>query len=111
MMETATGTPGRGSGISYALSNYALCDKCHDVQNSVIANRSFRYHRLHIVDQRTACSTCHDPHASSSSMLINFDTSIVAPNSNKVLSFIRTSPGHGSCSLTCHGENHNNRSY
>jgi len=110
-METATGTPGRGSGISYVLSNYALCDKCHDVQNSVIANRSFRYHKLHIMDQRTACSTCHDPHASSSPMLMNFDTSIVAPNSKGVLSFTRTSPGHGSCSLTCHGENHSNRSY
>jgi hypothetical protein len=111
VLETPPATPGSGSGISYSLANYALCDKCHDVQNSVVADRSFSRHRLHVVDQRTACSTCHDPHASNSPMLINFDRSIVAPNSQGVLQFTRTGTGHGTCSLRCHGENHNNLSY
>ena len=111
VLETAPATPGSGNGISYSLANYALCDKCHDVTNSVMANRSFRRHSLHIQEQRAACSTCHDPHASSSPMLINFDRSIVAPNRQGVLQFTRTGTGHGSCSLRCHGTDHNNQAY
>jgi predicted CXXCH cytochrome family protein len=111
VMEPAPATPGSGSGISYTLTNNALCDKCHDVTNSVLADRSFRRHRLHVVSQRAACSTCHDPHASQSPMLVNFDLSVVAPNSRGVLQFTRTSPGHGTCSLRCHGADHSNDSY
>jgi len=111
VMEPPPVTPGTGSGTSYTLANNALCDKCHDVTNSVLADRSFKRHQMHVVSQRAACSTCHDPHASQSPMLVNFDLSIVAPNSKGVLQFTRTSPGHGSCSLSCHGVNHNNRSY
>jgi len=111
-LEPPSTTPGgSSSGVTYSSSSYALCDKCHDVQNSVLADRSFGKHRMHVVDQRTACSTCHDPHASQSPMLLNFDRSIVAPNSSGVLLFTRTSPGHGTCSLRCHGADHNNLSY
>jgi predicted CXXCH cytochrome family protein len=111
VLETPPVTPGGSGGISYSLANYALCNKCHDVQNSVLANRSFGRHSLHISGERAACSTCHDAHASNSPMLINFDRSIVAPNSSGVLQFTRTSVGHGRCSLRCHGTNHNNLSY
>jgi predicted CXXCH cytochrome family protein len=111
-MEPPPATPGNNtSGVTYTLSNYGLCDKCHDVQNSVLADRSFRRHSLHVREQRAACSTCHDPHGSSSPMLINFDRSIVAANSNGVLQYTRTSPGHGTCSVRCHGKDHNNLSY
>ncbi|MGE5323463.1 MAG: cytochrome c3 family protein [Actinomycetota bacterium] len=111
-LEPPAPTPGSSSpGVSYTLSNYALCDKCHDVQNSVMQDRSFRLHSMHVQGERAACSTCHDPHASSAPMLINFDRSIVAPNSAGVLQFTRTGTGHGTCSLRCHGENHNNESY
>jgi predicted CXXCH cytochrome family protein len=110
-LEPAPATPGSGSGITYTLSNYALCDKCHDVNNNVLADRSFGQHRLHVVSQRAACSTCHDAHASSSPMLINFDRSVVAANSQGILQYTRTSTGHGTCSLRCHGEDHNNLSY
>ena len=110
-MEPAPATPGSGSGISYSLANYALCDKCHDVANSVMADRSFGRHSMHVQGENTACSTCHDAHASSAPMLVNFDRSIVAPNSRGVLSFTRTGIGHGTCSLRCHGQDHNNESY
>jgi predicted CXXCH cytochrome family protein len=110
-LEPAPATPGSGSGITYTLSNYALCDKCHDVNNSVLADRSFSRHSLHVVSQGAACSTCHDAHASSSPMLINFDRSVVAANSQGILQYTRTGTGHGTCSLSCHGTNHNNLSY
>ena len=111
VLEPAPVTPGGSGGISYTLTNNALCDKCHDVQNSVLADRSFRRHSLHVRSERAACSTCHDPHGAQAPMLVNFDLSVVAPNSRGVLQFTRTSPGHGTCSLRCHGENHNNLSY
>jgi predicted CXXCH cytochrome family protein len=110
-LEPAPASPGTGSGLTYTLSNYALCDKCHDVQNSVMQDRSFSRHSSHVSRHSAACSTCHDPHGSSAPMLVNFDRSVVAPNSNGVLQFTRTSPGHGTCSLQCHGANHNNRTY
>jgi predicted CXXCH cytochrome family protein len=111
VLEPAPAAPGSGGGLAYTLSNYALCDKCHDVANSVMADKSFRYHNLHVSAQGAACSTCHDPHSSSSPMLVNFDRSVVAASNQGGLQFTRTSPGHGSCALRCHNSNHNNRSY
>ncbi len=111
VLEPAPAAPGSGGGLSYTLSNYALCDKCHDVANSVLADRSFGRHSMHIRGERAACSTCHDPHSSSAPMLMNFDRSVVAANSLGVLQFTRISPGHGTCSLRCHGTDHNNLSY
>ena len=109
-LEPAPAAPGTGSGISYTLSNNSLCDKCHDVQNSVLADRSFRTQNA-VVNDGAACSICHDPHASQSPMLINFDLSIVAPASSGILQFTRIGVEHGTCSLTCHGKDHNNLSY
>jgi predicted CXXCH cytochrome family protein len=111
-LEPPPATPGGNSaGVSYSISNYALCDKCHDVQNSVMADKSFTQHSRHVLRDGVACSTCHDPHASSAPMLVNFDRSIVAPNKQGVLGFTRTSVGHGSCSLNCHNHNHQNVTY
>jgi predicted CXXCH cytochrome family protein len=102
---------GNTSGVGYSLANYALCNKCHDVAGSVLNDRSFSKHDKHIRGEDTACSTCHDPHASSAPMLIHFDRSIVAPDRNGRLEFQRTAPGRGSCYLTCHGKDHSPKSY
>lgn len=111
-LEPPPAVPGAGSsGVGYTLSNYALCDKCHDVANSVMRDRSFKEHSKHVQGEGAACSTCHDAHASSAPMLVNFDRSVVAPNQQGILQFTRTGIGHGTCSLRCHGENHNNESY
>lgn len=107
MLEPPPAMPGKvTSGVAYTPANYGLCDKCHDVQGSIMQDRSFK-HREH-VQAGAACSTCHDPHASSSSMLINFDLSIVAPNSAGQLSYLQTGVGHGTCNLICHGNDHKN---
>jgi predicted CXXCH cytochrome family protein len=111
VLESPPATPGgNSSGVGYTLSNYALCDKCHDVQNSVMMDKSFPHSR-HVLSDGAACSTCHDPHASSAPMLINFDRSIVAASSQGVLAYTRTATGHGMCSLNCHNHNHSNDSY
>ncbi len=98
-------------GVSYALEEYALCNKCHDVDGSVLRDQSFPEHRKHIRGQNAACSTCHDPHASNSPMLINFDLSIVGPNSLGALEYRRTGFRQGTCSLRCHGKDHIRKSY
>ncbi len=111
VLEPPPARPGGASaGASYSPANYALCDKCHDVQGKVMADVTFK-HRLHVQEQSAACSTCHDPHASSAALLINFDLSIVGANSRGVLSYTRTGTGHGTCNLACHGENHDGASY
>lgn len=98
---------------------YALCYKCHD-RNSILNNRSFKYHQMHIVSQNAPCSVCHDPHGISSSQgnsrnngnLINFDTSVVGPSSqNGQILFEDLGTFTGRCTLRCHGKDHYQRSY
>jgi predicted CXXCH cytochrome family protein len=100
-------------------SVYALCYKCHDRTKLTTSGSAFVRHGQHIVDLSTPCNACHDPHGISStqgnstnnSKLINFDTTIVKPSSSGQLKFTSTGTNHGSCYLTCHGENHNPYTY
>ena len=95
--------------------NYALCYKCHD-RGSILADQSFvasnskgqpRGHRFHIVDQHTACTTCHDPHGvATAKHLINFNTAYVLPSASGRLDYTSGLPGSGNCTLTCHGKDH-----
>ena len=90
---------------------YALCYKCHS-RTSILANQSFRYHRTHVVDKQTACTTCHDSHGvANAPHLINFNTSYVTPSSNGRLEYLSTGKYKGTCSLTCHGVDHKAKSY
>jgi predicted CXXCH cytochrome family protein len=97
---------------------YALCYQCHD-RISILRNTSFSRHSLHIVDERTPCSVCHDPHGVSSSQgnainnthLINFDISVVTPTSGGVLKFEDQGIFQGTCTLMCHGHDHNPATY
>ncbi len=92
-------------------STYALCYKCHS-RNSILADQSFRYHRVHVVDKQTACTTCHDSHGvANAPHLINFNTSYVTPSSNGRLEYLSTGKYKGTCSLTCHGVDHKAKSY
>ncbi|MBI4602055.1 MAG: hypothetical protein HY721_08845 [Planctomycetes bacterium] len=97
---------------------YALCYRCHQ-RDSILGDRSFEEHKKHVVDAMAPCSACHDPHGISSaqgtaqknSHLINFDRSIVFPNSAGRLEFIDLGTFRGQCYLTCHGEEHNPEEY
>lgn len=111
-LEPPPALPGdKSAGASYSPTNYALCNKCHDVESSILRDESFKKHREHIRSVDTACSTCHDPHASSAPMLINFDRSIVAPSSSGRLEYRRTGFRQGLCYLRCHGKDHDPKSY
>lgn len=87
-------------------ANYDLCYKCHS-RDSILSDRSFPLHRLHVVEEKTSCTTCHDPHGvSGKSHLINFNVNYVTASSNGRLEFNDTGVLHGNCSLRCHGQDH-----
>ena len=91
--------------------SYALCYGCHS-RDSILNNESFPLHRFHIVDQRTACNTCHDPHgiqggnSSNNPSLINFDISIVGPSPRTGTVRFTKMGRMDRCYLTCHGRSH-----
>jgi predicted CXXCH cytochrome family protein len=97
---------------------YDLCYKCHD-RNSILGDQSFPEHRSHVVDAMSPCATCHDPHGISrlqasetnGSHLINFNVSIVTPDSSGLLRFEDLGPNRGRCNLTCHGVVHEPEEY
>ncbi len=107
-------------------SAYALCYECHS-RSAIIGgmggggSSGFRLHRKHVVNERTPCTVCHDPHGISSnqgnsannSRLINFDTRVVFPSKvvPGVLRFEDRGYRRGSCTLLCHGKDHADRRY
>ena len=97
---------------------YELCYRCHDRDN-ILADTSFSAHKKHIVDERTPCSVCHDPHGISfvqgnslnNSNLINFDISVVLPGTDGIIEFEDLGLFRGQCTLECHGKKHDSEDY
>ncbi len=90
---------------------YALCYKCHD-RNVVLSSRSFPPHRSHVVNDKAACTTCHDSHGvANAPHLINFNTTYVTNGSLGAVSYTATGLMHGTCTLSCHGYDHKNTTY
>ena len=57
--------------------------------------------------QAAACATCHDPHGSRRyPHLIAFDPNVVSPSSVGRISYASNGFGRGTCTLTCHGQDH-----
>jgi len=88
---------------------YALCAKCHDL-NQVMNNTSFSEHARHVQKDGFSCSVCHTAHgmgaqtgAISGERLVNFDARVVAPNAGVPVSYNRAT---NSCSLVCHNYTH-----
>lgn len=112
---------------SFSTGDYALCFKCHS-EASITSNQSGFPHGLHTGAGggghmggrvNAPCNTCHDPHGISNtqgnvtnnSKLINFNTSVVSPNSSGLLYYETLGTYQGRCYLSCHGMNHNPCTY
>lgn len=104
---------------SESAANYALCYKCHNRNTFINDGGAFKYHKKHVVGEKTPCNVCHDPHgvsgtqgnASNNSKLINFNTAVVTPSSSGQLKYVSQGQNKGTCYLRCHGSNHNPFSY
>ncbi len=107
------------SGRSENPRAYALCYRCHE-RDSILGNESFPYHAQHIQGNGTrefygtSCFTCHDAHGSRTNQyLIRFNEEVVEPNMAGELKFRAqgVASRHGSCALSCHGVDHEPKSY
>jgi hypothetical protein len=88
-------------------SAYALCYKCHS-ESILMADQM---HGQHVRDQQTACTTCHAPHGvQNQTHLVNFNTFYVKAL-NGQMSYVDRGPGLTACTLSCHGSDHNAKSY
>lgn len=103
-------------GAEESPSTYDLCYDCHE-RATLLDDTTFPEHRLHVVEERTSCSTCHDPHGSVQNRALirfyegAFVTGVSASGSTGRLAFVSDGPGSGACYLTCHGEDHGPESY
>lgn len=94
-------------------TQYALCYGCHR-RTSILANESFRYHKLHISQVGASCRTCHNPHGSTRYRhLIDFDNNVISLRPSSSGRFEYTAFGYraGQCYLNCHGKDHNPGEY
>lgn len=90
---------------------YAMCGKCHDLPNNVLANTSWNQHALHVSQYGFSCSVCHTAHGMGApsptftgERLVNFDANVVAPNGATPIGYKRAT---NTCALTCHNTAHN----
>ena len=95
-------------------NTYRLCYGCHRRQ-MVLGDETFPFHEKH-VEGGTSCSTCHNPHGSTTNRaLIRFDEdsvlTAVAPSSSGRLSFESDVPGSGRCYVRCHNVDHDPEGY
>ena len=89
---------------------YAMCAKCHDL-NNILTNASWTQHNGHISSDGFSCSVCHTSHGMgavnasiSGERLINFDIAVVGQNNGAPISYNR---GTNTCTLMCHNTAHN----
>jgi hypothetical protein len=90
---------------------YAMCAKCHDL-SQVLTDTGFP-HAKHVVEIGASCSVCHTAHgmgAQNASItgerLVNFDLGVVAPLGATPITYNGPTK---SCTLTCHGDSHDNK--
>lgn len=106
----------KAENVAESAAAYALCYSCHsrsEYNQDAGDNVRRKIHYKHVVEVKTPCNTCHDPHGISSSQgssgrnshLINFNTNIVS-SFNGNLFFQDNGNRTGSCNLTCHNYNH-----
>lgn len=108
-----------GDNIVESSFEYAICYKCHK-RSSILGNETFPLHSRHITGERnpkgggTSCYTCHSSHGSvENRYLIRFNRDFVTDSSTGKLKFVEkgTYTFHGECWLSCHGVDHNPKTY
>ena len=106
----------QGDPTAESFQSYALCYKCHN-RSTLFSTGRFP-HDKHVREKQASCAACHDAHGSRQNVhLINFmlrdktGTIVVSANSKGLIQYQSTEPGRGNCSLRCHREDHDRKSY
>jgi len=87
-----------------------LCLTCHD-QRIILGNDGFKFHALHIQRAGYSCAACHNPHGSvDHPALLDIDQ-VHITDFGGVKQIESLEPGHGTCTLKCHGVIHNGEVY
>jgi predicted CXXCH cytochrome family protein len=93
---------------------YSACWFCHSAASIINDTTLFSRHNSHIIGQNSSCSACHSsPHGVANTELVGFNKTYVSSSVAGGLGPIYTDLGdhRGSCTLTCHGVDHNSATY
>ena len=93
---------------------YQACWSCHSASAVVNDTVYFNRHNSHIVTHQAPCTACHySPHGAPSTELVRFNPSFVTPSlaANAGPGFTDGGNHTGTCTLSCHGADHNNVTY
>ena len=92
---------------------YAACWSCHSASIIVNDETFFTKHREHVIGEQSSCTACHySPHGVAHTELVKFNPSFVTrSSSNQGPVFLDGGVNKGSCTLACHGVDHNNWNY
>lgn len=94
------------------ISQYELCYRCHRRESVLSNNESFPLHDFHVTMKNTSCRSCHNPHGSLQyTHLIDFNNGNITPSSSGQLGFVDLGNKAGQCFLTCHGVDHDPKTY
>ncbi len=101
-----------GDGHAESTNTYQACYRCHS-RSSILANDSFEGHYSHVVTYESSCYACHDSHGSVDGPGLvrfgkDFRYSKVLPSSSGRMEY---DPTTGTCSLSCHGADHDPLGY
>jgi hypothetical protein len=102
-----------------AATNYALCDKCHDVA-ALLTDTTFK-HSVHVIGAGASCSTCHAGHGiqqqvttngNTNNRLLDPDTKIVGSVPSGIYAgWLVMNTNTRTCYLQCHGTTHTGSTY
>jgi predicted CXXCH cytochrome family protein len=103
----------------YSTSQYDICYSCHSDTYIMGSSSGFKSagineHSRHVIDRKTPCFVCHDPHgvpgpSGINTHLVNFNKDYTA--NGTVPLYLTTGAGSGSCKVSCHTNSGNTRSY
>ncbi len=94
--------------------SYQACWSCHSTASIINDTTYFSRHNSHIITHQAPCIACHySPHGVPSTELVRFNPSFVTASliANSGPTFVDGGNHTGSCTLSCHGADHNNVNY